>query len=109
MSYNTIINLGVQTMSYNNSLEGKLLLSLLGIEDTSTNFQPPIVYPHFMENNELELEVECAGENGKLLAEAIEKWLLENDGNFVKLNDNTVLVDSNSHINSLLTIFIGVV
>lgn len=96
-------------MSYNNSLEGKLLLSLLGIENTTINFHPPIVYPHFMENNKLELEIECAGENGKLLAENIEKWLLSNDGDFVKLNENTVLVDSNKHINSLLAIFIGAV
>lgn len=96
-------------MSYNNSLEGKLLLTLLGIDGGNIEYSPPLVYPHFMENNKLELEIECQGENGKLLVEHIEKWLLSNNGNFVKLNENTILVDSDSHINSLLTIFIGAV
>ena len=96
-------------MSYNKSVEGSMLLSLLGITDTHIEFSPPLVYPHFMEKNDLELEIECSGNNGILLANHIEQWLLDNNGDFVKLNDNTILIDSGPLINKLLAIFIGAV
>lgn len=96
-------------MSYNKSVEGSMLLSLLGITDTNIEFSPPLVYPHFKEKNNLELEIECSGNNGVLLANYIEQWLLDNEGDFVKLNDITILIDSDPLINKLLAIFIGAV
>lgn len=92
-------------MSYNNSLEGSALLSVLGVRGGNIEFNPPLVYPHFMQDNKFELEIECSGNNGEVLQTIIEKWLVENGGEYVKLNDITLLITKGYE--SLLVVFTG--